>query len=202
MSLVTNFSTRFSFLIPFRLSRGIRSTCFIHHLSSGIDKLQARLLKCVFLDYHRFQKIIVANLLIFDRTSFRLMLRFSEMDPYWVDLSTSSRRCVYPSYYSWKCGVCLTYPSREPLAPQPLRTTYHRCQPPYIVNVFVWSIILPWAEARCTLGGRDILIFGLNFSDTYSPIVKMTFVSLLVSVAAIWQWHQIKIRNGDIRMFR
>ncbi|GAU27876.1 hypothetical protein TSUD_159700 [Trifolium subterraneum] len=32
------------------------STCFVHNLSPGLDKLSARSLKCVFLGYHRSQK--------------------------------------------------------------------------------------------------------------------------------------------------
>ncbi|XP_073224874.1 uncharacterized protein [Cicer arietinum] len=32
------------------------STCFVHNLSPGLDKLLARSLKCVFLGYHRSQK--------------------------------------------------------------------------------------------------------------------------------------------------
>jgi hypothetical protein len=32
------------------------STCFVHNLSPGLDKLAARSLKCVFLGYHRSQK--------------------------------------------------------------------------------------------------------------------------------------------------
>ncbi|MCI25124.1 hypothetical protein A2U01_0046313, partial [Trifolium medium] len=32
------------------------STCFVHNLSPGLDKLSARSLKCIFLGYHRSQK--------------------------------------------------------------------------------------------------------------------------------------------------
>jgi transposase InsO family protein len=50
------------------------STCFVHNLSLGLDKLSAQSLKRVFLDYHLSQKVIVIILLHYAYTLYQLML--------------------------------------------------------------------------------------------------------------------------------
>ena len=60
-------SSKIKFLILFLFSqsplhpispRVFGSTCFVHNMSPGLDKLSARSIKCVFLGYHRSQKDI------------------------------------------------------------------------------------------------------------------------------------------------
>jgi hypothetical protein len=49
------------------------------------------------------------------------------------------------------------------------------------------------------------LIFGLDYSDTFSPIAKMASLRLLLDIAAIrhWPFHQLDIKNaflhGDLQ---
>ena len=47
--------------------------------------------------------------------------------------------------------------------------------------------------------------YGADYSDTFSPVVKMTYIRLFISMAATYNWdlHQLDIKNvflhGDLQ---
>lgn len=58
-------------------------------------------------------------------------------------------------------------------------------------------------EARL-VAKQQAQIYGIDYSDTFSPVTKMTSVRLFISMATIYDWplHQLDIKNiflcGDL----
>lgn len=66
------------------------STCFVHNISPGLDKLLARSIKCVFLGYHRSQKGYRSFPPTLNRYFISADVSFFELVPYFEFVSTSS----------------------------------------------------------------------------------------------------------------
>lgn len=134
------------------------STCFVHDLSPGLDKLSARSLKCVFLGYHRSQKsyrcyspTLRRYLMSADVTFFESVPFFGStnvpLDPLQADIPTSSdivplqpivsvlpESTIYVPPPTEPPTTILGDPPAEPPSPRPLQT-YQRRQPPSVVHV-------------------------------------------------------------------
>ena len=91
-------SSKIKFLILFLFSqsphpispRVFGSTCFVHNISPGLDKLLARSIKCVFLGYHRSQKGYRSFPPTLNRYFISADVSFFELVPYFEFVSTSS----------------------------------------------------------------------------------------------------------------
>ena len=73
--------------IPLRI---FGSTCFVHDLSPGLDKLSARAIKCIFLGYSRVQKGYRCYSLSTHRFYISADVTFFEDTPYFNEKVTSN----------------------------------------------------------------------------------------------------------------
>ena len=54
------------------------------------------------------------------------------------------------------------------------------------------------ARLKARLVGKGYAqTYGMDYSDTFSPVTKMTYVQLFISLAATYKWdfHQLDIKN-------
>ena len=132
------------------------STCFVHNLTPGLDKLSARSLKCVFLGYHRSQKgyrcyspTLRRYLISADVTFFESVTYYESLpDPLSATIPLDLPKSISPSLLPLEPityapletppvappTVPLETPLVDPPTVQPLQT-YRRRQPPSVVHV-------------------------------------------------------------------
>nr|XP_027188949.1 leucine-rich repeat extensin-like protein 3 [Cicer arietinum] len=132
------------------------STCFVHNLTPGLDKLSARSLKCVFLGYHRSQKgyrcyspTLRRYLISVDVTFFESVTYYESLpDPLSATIPLDLPKSISPSLLPLEPityappetppvahpTVPLETPLVDPPTVQPLQT-YRRRQPPSVVHV-------------------------------------------------------------------
>ena len=111
-------------------TRVFGSTCFVHNLSPGHDKLSARAHKCVFLGYGRSQKGYKCYSLTLKRYLISANVTFFESVPFFGS-STASESGSGPAMPLSPVPVVFHPPNDPPPADPPLRPlqVYHR-QPP------------------------------------------------------------------------
>ncbi|KAK2437071.1 putative mitochondrial protein [Trifolium repens] len=261
------------------------STCFVHNLSPGLDKLSARSLKCVFLGYHRSQKGYRCYSPTLRRYLVSADVTFFESVPYFEpnNLTPEPLQDTTPEPIQEVTIVPLepcqsvppdtppvdrptskplqTYQRRpKPSAPTPVPETIEDSPPtpspspdpvpqpePNLPDVIrkgealshpewrqamidemcalqssgTWELV-PLPPGKSLVGCRWLYtvkvgpdgkidrfkarlvakgytqIFGLDYSDTFSPVAKMASIRLLLSIAAIQHWplHQLDIKNA------
>lgn len=110
------------------------STCFVHNLSPGLDKLSARSLKCVFLGYHRSQKGYRCYSPTLQRYFISADVTFFESIPYF-ESTDSTKEPLSTALPLPPLSISLESVTTEaPPAAPPLQT-YHRRQRPSVVHI-------------------------------------------------------------------
>ena len=230
-SFVLNWVTLFQTLFPHKSFFPIEPqvfgcTCFVRDVRPHVSKLDPKSLKYIFLGYLKFRRGIGVIVPLFDITLCLLMLHSLKLPrfPFVSYNHLSSSSC---SFIAFLDSISLPHTIREALSHLGWHTTMVE-EMQALDDNGSWNLVqLP--AGKKAIGCRWVFAvkfnpdgsvtrlkerlvakgyaqtYGVDYSNIFSPIAKMTYVRLFISLVATYHWnlHQLDIKNvflhGDLQ---
>ncbi|XP_057522440.1 uncharacterized protein LOC130802437 [Amaranthus tricolor] len=171
--------------------RAFGCLCFVNTLKQGRTKFEVRARCCVFLGYPFGQKAYKVYDLNTKRVIVTRDIKFFEKH---FPTSVSSPSPIFFDKFPPTCDV-LKSPSRPQNPPSHLKD-YIRCKWAYKLKYKADGSLERYKARLVTK--RYTQEYGVNYEETFSPLIKMNYVRCLIALAASrhWDLFQLDVNNA------